>query len=592
MKLMNNPAGLFEDYKRARDAKALARLLEHHQAAVLQVCRRVLRHPQDAEDACQDVLLELSRQAGSIQEPGAFSAWLYRTALHTALDHRRRRGRARLRDTQAAAIAATETAPEVTDTLAEGLERLDEPSRALIVEHYLAGRTLRELAAERGCSEVAVWKRLRSVRDRLKTSIGGAAMAALQELPGSLWTRILLMKTAIAVPLGIAAAVGVVVLARPTPPETPVIPKQPLVAAAPAPRLAPTPPASPQAESKSTVAPPPAAPPGRSAAPRKPWPYKADAPAIPGGALWTWTVLRSAKVDLDLQDSSLEKFLGEIARQSGLRFRIDAELPRMEMSIKVSEMVVDGALRLMLGTSRMAYQIESDGAIRVGMETDIKGGFDKEAREAEKVRSELDWVADEMEHGWDGVRDVEDRTPQIEAAYAKKIVLPQGETTLRKEIDRLAKTEGIHVLIDGTAKDPQVPFLQPVEERTLKSHLEDLTRRSGLTMVPQSEEMFLLADPERAAEELAKAKTAREAHEQSLLVLTKTLGDGGPYTVQDFAQSVTSALGLPVLPSEKAWNSETSFTVAPDSTLRQALDALKSQGFRWALHEGKVVILK
>src|SRR5437588_792155 len=105
MPLMNDSTGLFEDYKRVRDGRSLTRLLEHHQEPVLRICRRVLRQPQDAEDACQEVLLEVSRQAGTIQEPGAFSAWLYRTALHTALDHRRKRDRGRLREDRVRASA-------------------------------------------------------------------------------------------------------------------------------------------------------------------------------------------------------------------------------------------------------------------------------------------------------------------------------------------------------------------------------------------------------------------------------------------------------------------------------------------------------
>jgi hypothetical protein len=47
-----------------------------------------------------------------------------------------------------------------------------------------------------------------------------------------------------------------------------------------------------------------------------------------------------------------------------------------------------------------------------------------------------------------------------------------------------------------------------------------------------------------------------------------------------------------MLPSEAAWNSGASFAIPPGSTLRQGLDALKAQGFRWALHDGKLFILK
>jgi len=92
-----------------------ARLLEHHRDAILRVCRRVLRHPQDAEDACQEVLLEIARQVDAIEEPERFAGWLYRTALHTALDVKRKRGRQRARD--AAWGRSPVAAPESAEAL-------------------------------------------------------------------------------------------------------------------------------------------------------------------------------------------------------------------------------------------------------------------------------------------------------------------------------------------------------------------------------------------------------------------------------------------------------------------------------------------
>src|SRR5437016_117544 len=92
---------LFLEYKKRPGKPALARLLEQHQDAVYTLCRQVLRHSQDAEDACQEVLLEVARQVDAVQDPESFPGWLYRTALHTALDLKRKRGRQRIREAAA-----------------------------------------------------------------------------------------------------------------------------------------------------------------------------------------------------------------------------------------------------------------------------------------------------------------------------------------------------------------------------------------------------------------------------------------------------------------------------------------------------------
>lgn len=611
---MNDSTDQFEEYKKTPDAQSLARLLQHHQEPVLRICRSVLGHPQDAEDACQEVLLEVSRQARSIEAPGAFSTWLYRTALHTALDHRRKRGRDRLRDHRANAPGPTQISRDLNETLYEGLERLDEPSRALIVEHYLAGRPLRELAAERGCSEVAIWKRLRSVRERLRSTIGSAAMASLgitwsDRIPWSLWGRWVSLTGgsslgaipwAITVPVGISAVIGLVLLARPAPSPAPEPPKKEAAGGARLPRLAQAPPVPPPLTAPVLPATSPQGAGPKVFSPRKPYPHKVAVPGAPGGAVWAWSVVSRARVTIDEKDISLEQFLAALSRPTGLRFKLDPDLPKTTVTIKVSEIVVDGALRLMLGPSQMDYQIEPDGSVRVGRLEDIKGGYERTAREAEAPLHELAYVATMMDGGWDGLRNPLDQSPKIEAALARKIVLPQGETTLEKEVDRLAKAEAIHVLWDGdpvgNPEDPRpakkIPFLEAVEERSLGTHLEQLAKRAGLVLVSNAEDIFFLTTPEKASELRATADAERATYTSSLKVLSTSLPDGSTLSIQDFAESVQAARSIPVIPSEEAWNCSVSISLPSGSTVRQGLDAFKAQGFRWALYDGKLFILK
>lgn len=168
---------LLERFAATEDAAAFAALIQRHGPMVLGVCRRVLNHEQEAEDAFQATFLVLVRRAGTLQRPELLGNWLYGVAFRTA--HKARARLARRRHHERRALPMPPADPpdplqwqELRGVLDEALRELPAKYRTPLVLCYLEGMTNEEAARRLGWPTGSMSYRLargrQLLRDRLR----------------------------------------------------------------------------------------------------------------------------------------------------------------------------------------------------------------------------------------------------------------------------------------------------------------------------------------------------------------------------------------------------------------------------------------
>jgi RNA polymerase sigma factor (sigma-70 family) len=147
---------LLRRFATQRDEGAFAALVQRYGPMVLGVCRRVLNHTDDAEDAFQATFLVLVYKASSIRKPELLGNWLYGVACRTARKARTKNVRRSVNERKAGSMAGLDTRDhgdwraELLPCLDEELDRLPEKYRAPLVLCYLGGMTNEEAARRLG----------------------------------------------------------------------------------------------------------------------------------------------------------------------------------------------------------------------------------------------------------------------------------------------------------------------------------------------------------------------------------------------------------------------------------------------------------
>lgn len=190
-------SALLERFTAGRDEAAFAELLRRHGPVVWNVCRRIVRHQEDAEDAFQATFLVLVQKARSIRKRDSLRSWLQGVARRIAMKVVRARYRRiqfldRLFTSCEGEAFQADPDKELWSIVAAELELLPQQQRLVIQKCVVEGHSYREVASELNIPVSTVASHLRRGRQSLKARlaahglcVAGAAMVAKQ-LPAAL----------------------------------------------------------------------------------------------------------------------------------------------------------------------------------------------------------------------------------------------------------------------------------------------------------------------------------------------------------------------------------------------------------------------
>jgi RNA polymerase sigma factor (sigma-70 family) len=210
-----------------------APLVERHIRAAHAIAYARLGNASDAEDAVQEAFLRAYEGLASLRDPAKFAAWLLTIARHEAarvaakrshalapsdrhLDHTSNPSDSSSQSDWSDRSSSSTTQPdpaqrEMNEILRGHVMRLPEPAREVLMLHYFAGHSAREIAALLDLRRAAVLKRLQRAREQL-------AETMLRDLEAARPTEASLTKqvahiAALAATVGIPAAVATTTIA-------------------------------------------------------------------------------------------------------------------------------------------------------------------------------------------------------------------------------------------------------------------------------------------------------------------------------------------------------------------------------------------
>lgn len=160
------------------DSRGIDEIYEAIGGRMLSVAIGVVRNRSIAEEVVQDSFVKIVRHASSFRRRENGSAWILKIVRNTALNKLRSeelRSGIPIEENFWIPDPAGERALERSENamlLQSALETLDAGERRIVCEHYLAERTVREIAKAEGISKSTVARILARAEEKMRRALG------------------------------------------------------------------------------------------------------------------------------------------------------------------------------------------------------------------------------------------------------------------------------------------------------------------------------------------------------------------------------------------------------------------------------------
>jgi RNA polymerase sigma-70 factor (ECF subfamily) len=166
---------LIERFKKG-GSSAFEAIVLRHQNRIYNLCRYMLQDPEDARDAAQDVFLKAYRGLKDFRPESSLYTWLYRIAVNTCLDYRRKSRREAFgNEPLTENLVSDERSPhqlyesgEIPESIQLTLQKLPEKLRAAIVLREIEELSYEEIAEVLHTSVGTVKSRISRAREQLR----------------------------------------------------------------------------------------------------------------------------------------------------------------------------------------------------------------------------------------------------------------------------------------------------------------------------------------------------------------------------------------------------------------------------------------